>query len=253
MALLRGIKASRERRDEKQKIILQFLKNEVVTTQEIVQELLSCRRQAAWKTLRGMELDGLILQHEFRTEIARKTIYGLTQHGAAMAHPPGADAPYFEPGRMGENTLAHDLWLQKIRIKAEAAGWKNWKNDKQIRRIVGQISKSGKGRSEWIRIPDGVAKNPAGEVVAVEVERTVKAPKRYSYIMSTYLQMIAKRTVERVHYVCVTPSVRDRVSAAFRTLRSVPVDGAQVAIDEKHQSKFDFFTIDEWLKQEQMQ
>lgn len=251
MALLKGIAASRERRAEKQKIILNFLKCEVVTTQEIVEQLLDCRRQAAWKTLRGMEQDGLVIQHEFRTEIARKTIWGLTQHGAAMAHPPGADAQYFEPSRMGENTLAHDLWLQKIRIRAEAAGWKNWRNDKQIRRIVGQLSKSGKGRSEWIRIPDGVAENPAGEVVAVEVERTVKAPKRYSYIMSTYLQMISKKTIDRVDYVCVTPSVRDRVSAAFRTLRTVPVDGNQVSIDEKHQSKFDFFTIDEWLKQEQ--
>ena len=253
MALLKGIKASRERRDEKQKIILNFLKCEVVTTQEIVEQLLACRRQAAWKTLRGMEQDNLILQHEFKTEIARKTIWGLTQHGAALAHPPGADAQYFEPSRMGENTLAHDLWLQKIRLRAERAGWKNWKNDKQIRRLVGQVSKAGKGRSEWIRIPDGVATTPSGEVVAVEVERTVKAPKRYSYIMSTYLQMISKKTIQRVHYVCVTPSVRDRVSAAFRALRSVPVDGAQVGIDEKHQAKFDFFTIDEWLSKEQTQ
>lgn len=247
MALLNGIAEARSRRDEKHRIVLDFLKHEVATTRPIVELLLDCQRQSALKTLKGMERAGLVFSHKFRTEITELTIWGLTVHGAALAHAPGEDYPYFEPGRIGENTLAHDLWVQRLRVKAVRAGWKNWINEKQIKRDVGAAAMSNNGKTAWRRIPDAVAQTPAGETVAVEVERTVKSPKRYSDIMVTYLQMITARTVQRVHYVCVTPSVRDRLAAIFSKISTVPVDGTHVKIEDKHRAKFLFYTVDDWL------
>ena len=100
---------------------------------------------------------------------------GITEHGQALAYDPSKNetpsAKVFEPGRISALRLKHILGLQKMKWQAQQAGWSGWKNcDRGVR---------PQGKNEKLRHrPDVLMIDPAGLVIAVELELTFKTVKR---------------------------------------------------------------------------
>lgn len=130
------------RSEEKQFLILRFLREVLWSTQDILQLVMKLEsRQSAHKSLKQMESQGLIKPHTFSAVGGKLTLWGITQHGQSLAFNTETEMPYsayFEPSRISEQLIRHQLDLQRLRIKAEAHGWVNWRDGDRL----GQLSKS---------------------------------------------------------------------------------------------------------------
>ena len=95
------------------------------------------------------------------------------------------------------------------------------------------------------KIPDAIATSPAGMRVAIEIERHIKTPKRYEEIISAHLQSISKKLWREVHYL--TPDgLATRVAKAFENVKSVPVNGDRVQLEQIHRDRFRFYELHAW-------
>ncbi|OGT14608.1 MAG: hypothetical protein A3F73_09310 [Gallionellales bacterium RIFCSPLOWO2_12_FULL_59_22] len=244
--LLRSKQEIDARRNEKRARLLEFLRTETFTTREIAGEVLQLQRHATTKTLDMMLKEELIKAHAVEGVMWKTTVYGITVHGAATASEPGEDFVWFSPGRLCASTLAHDLWIQKNRLRAEKAGWTNWSPERALRRAIATEFQITNGVSPWLKVPDALAKNPSGEVIAIEVERTIKSPKRYQQVIFAYLSMIKKGLISRVEYVCVSPTVFKRLPGIFDRIEFVYHAGEKLKIEEKHRAKFSFHSANNW-------
>jgi DNA-binding MarR family transcriptional regulator len=230
--------SQRARIDAKRSTVLAWLAGEGYTTPGMLGEVLGLQRNAVYKTIEAMQRDGLVARDEVHWLGAKVRLITLTPHGAAMAAEPGEEVWAYETGRVAPSTIAHTMAVQQARLQAKKAGWTEWTPDRQCHRLA--------GADAWLKVPDAVVKSPAGDLVAIELERTIKTKKRYEAIMAAYLQMVRKGTVARVLYLCPDPKVTPRVQAIFRGIESVPVGGQRVPLTEQHQARFSFFNLEGW-------
>jgi DNA-binding MarR family transcriptional regulator len=235
--------ARKERVEEKRKTILEFISAETFTTTEVVAELLKISRQAALKTLKAMEKDELVKMHDLEFSLAQKgkqVIWGVTPKGALLA----ADlddfrVDYYEVGRISVMTIPHSLAVQRARVFGLAKGFTEWKSSRKMRQLA------EKDRGVWLQVPDAVAKNESGELVAFEVERTVKTPKRYNEILSNYAQMFLDRTLSEVFYIC-PDELKNRLEKLFLSIEKMVVSGQTQPVHPKVREKIKFFSVSEW-------
>ena len=112
----------------------------------------------------------------------------------------------FEPGRISALRLKHILGLQKMKWQAIQAGWSGWKN---CDRGVKPQRKTEKLRHR----PDVLVIDPAGRVVAVELELTFKTVKRYAeeVIQSHARQIYVEEKYQHVLWVCPTAEDMQRM------------------------------------------
>ena len=216
---------------------LQFLRTEIYSTPDVLQELLGYRTKAGCvKALRRLEADGLLKVHKLQSLGARGlTLWGITSHGQVMAWPPDElpEKPrYFEPSKMSITTLQHTIDIQCLRIRAEHYDIEWHKPDVKP--------------YEKRKVPDGIATFPNGQIVAIEVERTLKTPKRYREIIADYLQLIRGNKYNRVHYICPTQDMAVRLEKLFRKVESIPVGNRDIVLEERHYQSLTFFAIDQW-------
>src|SRR5437764_7836924 len=95
--------------------------------------------------------------------------------------------------------LKHILGLQKMKWQALQTGWSGWKN---CDRGVKPQRKSEKLKHR----PDALVIDPAGRVIAVELELTFKTVKRYAeeVIQSHARQIYVEKNYHHVLWVCPT-------------------------------------------------
>ena len=230
----------RARRDAKRRAVLRFLRQHLWSSQDILQQVMGlASRQAAHKALTAMESDQLLRRHTFEALGGRVTLWGITPNGQAHAFDPGIEQPiaaYFEPSRVSEQTIRHQLDLQWLRLRAEAAGWRDWIDGD---RITG-IGKAGKR-------PDALATDPRGHLVAVECERTLKSIKRYEQILAFYLRAIHLEKFARVVWVSPTPEISLRVRTILLGIQAVRVAGQRVRVEpERHHRALAFADYSQW-------
>lgn len=94
--------------------------------------------------------------------------------------------------------------------------------------------------------PDAIASNAEGQIVAIELERSIKTLRRYETIFSIYLQMMKRDEYSQVHYVCPDSKFAPRLERMFSLIKSVPVAGERVPINEKHRARFPVYALDNW-------
>src|SRR6185312_6901653 len=157
---------------------------ELWSTARVLGEVMGLRaRQAVHRSLQQLK-DAELLRRQTYTILGHPlTIWGITAHGQACAFDPATEEPvsaYFEPSRVSALTLAHAIDVQKLRVAAERAGWKDWKNGDRLRAV-----RDGKR-------PDAIAVSPRGIRTAIECERTMKTTKRYEVILAHYLQSLRR-------------------------------------------------------------
>jgi len=223
-----------KRTAEKQQRLLTLLRDETWTSAPMIAQWLNLSLSAAYKTIASLEKKKLI--KSFYVEDLKFKIWGITADGLLMSWQENEmmeNRPYFQPSRIKPVMIQHHLDLQQARINAEKAGAKNWYLGSLLPRQIGKR-------------PDAIVTFDNGQIIAVELERTVKTKKRYEAIFSYYLQEIKKGQLHSVHYVCPSPEFATRLKRLFRLIESVPVAGERVKINDKHLGKFPVHSIDFW-------
>ena len=227
----------RVRVEEKRTKILNFLATEGFSSTELLSEVLGMQGHGAHTCLKALERDLYVRCERLPTGARLLTIWGLTPHGVGMMadFENGQVVNYFEPSRVSPWTIQHSLAVQKLRLQLEAKGWTGWRSDRQCR------AEAVEGK--WLKVPDALAVNPQGELVAIEVERTVKTLKLYPEIMAAYLQMARAGRLLKVNYFCCAPLSADRMQNIFSSIHTIKINGQAVPLSQQHHRLFEFFNF----------
>lgn len=230
----------KKRQSEKQTLVLRFLRQHLWSTQPLLQKVLKLgSRQATHKSLCQMELAGLVKSHIFNALGGKITLWGITAHGQVVAFNPEHEKPYtayFEPSKISEQMMRHQLDLQMIRIKAEALGWSNWIDGDRL----GNLENDAKR-------PDATVLNESGLKVAIECERTFKTTKRYEQILLSYLRMLKSGVIKEVVWISPSEDFSRRLKVLITSIKKLKVAGQFIQIDpDKHHSNLFFCTYENW-------
>lgn len=229
-----------DRRAEKERIVRTFLKDEGFSTNKLLGELLNISRTGTFITLKGLEKRGILKQAKVSYELGSGSpcLWGLTRTGAFLATEDGRYT-HFDINRVSEITIRHELAVQRVRIKAYHLGWGEWLGGRELRK------KAVAERSKWLQVPDAFAVSPKGRKVALEVERTVKTPKRYEEILSNFCQMLVDGTVQEIVYIC-PENICPRLERLFLRIETIFVDGKIRPVNESFRKRFHFVTFEGW-------
>lgn len=237
--------AKTKRIEEKRSAVLNFLAAETFSTSEILGQLLGLSRNVTYKTLKAMERQELVKLYEIEFELAQRgkqSIWGLTPKGALLAADlEDFNIDYFEAGRIATSTMSHSIAIQRVKLSGIHKGWQNWTSSRKLRQIA------AKNPKKWSQIPDAIASSPNGKIVAFEVEKTVKTPKRYEAILSNYARMFLDETVDNVFYICPEHIAR-RLQLLFSKINKITIDGRRYPAHENVLKKIHFLSYDEWSR-----
>lgn len=230
----------RNRKSEKEKLVLTFLRQHIWSTQSILQDVMHLQsRQSAHKTLSHMQHEGLVRSHQYSALGGKLTLWGITAHGQMMSFNPKNEqvlTGYFNPGRFSEQTIRHELDLQKLRVIAESNCWFGWTDGNRL----GQLPTEAKR-------PDAIAQTAKGTIVAVECERTFKTLKRYEQILISYLKLLKAGQIHKVVWVLPTQDMADRMHHLITNIKSVKIANQIVQIDPaKHHINIHFCSYAKW-------
>jgi hypothetical protein len=228
-----------QRKAEKQYLVLRFLREVLWSTQDILQIVMKLQsRQSAHKSLKQLECLGLIKAYSFSALGGNLKLWGITQHGQSLAFNIESETPYaayFEPSRISEPLIRHQLDLQRLRVMAETFGWKDWKDGDRL----GQLNKS-------VKRPDAIVINNNTKI-GVECERTFKTHKRYEQILLSYLRLIKNQTIDEVVWVSPTHDFSKRLEILIKSIKRLKVAGQTISIDpERHHKHIHFCNYQDW-------
>lgn len=143
---------------------------------------------------------------------------------------------YFEPSRVSEQTVRHELDIQKLRLKAEALGWHSWVDGNRLGSKLKSQSR-----------PDALCINLSGYHVAIECERTFKSLKRYEHILISYLKLIKSGEINSVVWVCPNKEMTQRLKMIITSIKHVQVLGQKIQIEPlKHHANLYFCSYEDW-------
>ncbi len=220
--------------------LVAWLKAEVYTDYQTAALVLGCTPATAFKALTAMQRDGLLERHA----VGRASVWSISLMGQIEYLDDGDDPlSVFDP-RVSETTVQHTLAVQRARIAVESAGGTAWQAERAIRREAAKAKEAG-GASLWLKVPDGVV-TLGGRRIAVEVERSVKTPKRYQAIIAEYLQMRKAGTIGAVHYVCSSGKLAKGLQRIFAAFPSVNIRGTEIALKPEHYACFEFYEASKW-------
>jgi len=225
---------------QKLEAVLRFLRQHLWSTQDILQQVLEVSsRQAAHKALTNIEKMGYVRRYTYDALGGNITVWGITHQGQAQAFNVDTEtivSAYFEPSRISEQTIRHQLDIQRLRLKAEALGWHGWMDGDRL----GITDKNQKR-------PDAVGQDAFNNVVAIECERTFKSLKRYEQILVNYLQLIKAGNISSVVWVSPTLDMAQRLQSIIKSIKHVTVAGQKVQINPiKHHVNLHFCCYSDW-------
>lgn len=231
-----------ERRDEKRRKVLAFLRTEIWTTPHIVGLVAGVADpRTVRSTIAGLQRDELVMTEACVLPSGRRVeLVGITMSGQAhIAHSLDKQLVErgFERGRAGLSQVEHRCDLQRIRIQLAQSGWAGWAYPDRV--AVTDKAQAGGHR------PDAIATAPDGTVCAIECERTVKTCKRYRSIFSHHLTAIARGDYQRVIYTSPSEPTITAVRSLISSCERVIVSGRDKAVTSEMLSHFSFTTYQE--------
>jgi hypothetical protein len=236
------------RAQEKRRLVLRFLRDEIWTSAEIVGLLLGITYPAAHNLLKAMGLDGLTTSSELfvrsKRGAQRAVLHGITAQGLAyawdMAEVQESRHPW-EPSKTNPLFVPHNIETQRARLRATNKGWHTWR---PARSLVGL---------RLPKLPDGEVVDPSGLKVAVEIEREIKTDKRYEAVIGAYVaQMKNDGRWDRVDYLCPDGEFAARLARVFSRLKQLRLEGqtgvpAKVgSLEQSHLDRFRFYANEAW-------
>lgn len=227
----------------KETLILSFLWEEGYSTAKILAPLLKMTPNGIQRILRKMEAKELIQTHTVDFELSswNLKIWGLTPTGTLLATPEDEKFKFFEVSRVKPITMAHSLALQRIKVLALSQGWGEWQNSSKM------LKNANLNRSTWLQVPDAVAMSPKGRKIAIELERTVKTPKRYVEILANYAEMLSSGIIAEVIYIC-PENIAKRLERLFHRIEKIIFRGKAIPVPEGLLKRFYFISYEEWEK-----
>jgi hypothetical protein len=234
--LARDEQPARIRNEEKEALVLRFLRDEKWSHVSVLKLLLGVTsRQAVHKTMTALERKGLVMRHVIDTSYGRpQIVWGITTHGVGMSHADGdeiRDVRAFEASKFSLVQMGHHLDVQRVHVMASSSGWTGWTTEK--------LKKAG------VKNPDAIAVRPDGQRVAIEVERTIKELRRYPEALVSHLRSRKNGEWDAIYYLSPTPKIRDKVRSIFEGISEVDLNGKPLKITPEHLAPFKFFTYDE--------
>ena len=233
--LIKSYEERQTRIQYKKHTILKYLRDETWSNGYNLARILCVTNTAIYKTLAKLEHQELLKSY-YVPDLKFK-IWGITQMGLLYSwdENEAMENRYaFEPSKVKPVMIQHHLDLQLARFKAEAVGWKNWIPGNQLPKGI-------------TKRPDAVAEQYSNNnKIAIELERTIKTKKRYEVIFSIYLQAIKRGDYHSIHYVCPDADFAARMKRMFLLIKSVPVAGERVQINEKHRARFPVYSLEQW-------
>lgn len=221
------------RASEKRGRLLDFLASgEVWTSTHLTAEVLRVSRPVALNALTALNKEKAIVSESHLVDGRTQKIWGITPHGLALAGAAGS-VPAFQLGRTNPSHIPHHLQTQQARIAAESAGWGGW--------VPGKLLYNRDLR----KVPDALATSPSGIRVGLEIENYIKSQKRYADIIAAYLRDIKDGRLDEVHYLA-PGGLHVPLEKVFRGIKTFSFAGEQVRVEERHQNRFKFYSLDEW-------
>ena len=245
MTIIADPDARAARAAEKRVLLLRFLRDEIYTTLQVAGMAMGVGERAARATIARLESAGLVRRWpvELADGLPPLVIVGITSRGQAEAFDPATERAIdraFEPSRRNlAATLRHTLDMQRLRIEAMRAGAvRQWINADRL-----AAARAGAKK------PDAVCLNAHGERIAIEVERSIKAPRRYVAVLEGHLTSIHQRKWSRVIWACPDPATATRVRALVLGISRARVAGIDTRIDpELHHAGLSFCTYSNFIK-----
>jgi hypothetical protein len=215
MALL-TVQQARERNQQKALMVLRFLRTSIYSTADLLGEVMAVKsREGIRQTLVDMERKQLIRRHTYHELTGTFTLWGITSTGQELSLQNG-DEPIpisFNPTKVSLARLQHYLCLQKIRIRAEAAGWTNVIYCDRPSVYKGSAAQRQDTINEDIR-PDLLATYPQPRTVAIEYERLLKWTPRYKkHVIPGHIRRLNAGEYTQVVWVCPNQTDEARLRA----------------------------------------
>ena len=226
-----------QRRSDKLSATLDFLAGEQWSTLDMLADMLSVSRRNAGRVVAALEREGAVVADPLVITDARRlikiNILGITGHGQALAG--RWDVQEYQRGQVSPHFAMHHLATQQARLAAEAAGWRDWAAGKSL---------YGKG---FKKVPDALVTSPAGQRIAIEIERNVKSPKRYAEAMVAAISDIRQKRFDVVHYISPAgqQALIERAQAKVTVLH-FKGEVIPTVVEQKHRLRFLFFSLDAW-------
>ena len=242
MSNLISSKVERDRvRAEKERKILSFLMEERFSMTLVLAQLLKMTGNGTQKILNRMEAQEMIKAHTIDFELSAwsQRIWGLTPKGLLLVTDKNESIKFFEVGRIKPITMMHSLALQRAKAIALGCGWDEWISSAKM------LQSANLSRTTWMQVPDAIAMSPKGRKIAIELERTVKTPKRYVEILANYAEMISSDVVAEVIYIC-PENIAKRLERLFHRIEKIIFRGKSIPVPEGLLKRFYFVTYDEW-------
>lgn len=223
----------RARQAAKRRRLLTFLVGECWTDLGNAARLWHLSLDAAATTLRAMTRDRLLVREDIAVGVkARIAVYGITPDGIACCPEAPPNAAEFQLGRLQPSNIAHHLAVQRVRITAEAAGWKSW--------CPGRLL-YGNGLPV---VPDALGVDRNGQVVAIELERNVKSLKRRREVLSRHVMVMARKAHwQRVVYVCDARCDASRLRELYLSLDQLDTPSGRAPMTDAHRARFSFINL----------
>jgi hypothetical protein len=234
-----------ERRDEKWRKALAFLRTELWTLPEIIGLVVGVSDPRTIRsTIASMVRDELLVREECVLPSGRRvSLVGITMNGQAyVAHllnKPLVERA-FERGRAGLTQVEHRTDLQRLRIQLAHAGWTGW--NYPDRQSVAEKSQAGGHRA------DAIVTAPDGADCALECERSVKHRARYRFILSQHMTAITRGDYQRVIYTSPSESTRDAARSLITNCDRVIVSGRDTVVTPEMLSHFSFTTYQQLIE-----
>lgn len=225
------------RQEAKRQTLLAFLASgECWTDLGNAARLWHLSSDATATTLRAMARDRLIVRENIAAGVkARIAIYGVTPDGIACCHNASANAVEFQQGRLQPTNIEHHLAVQRVRIIAEAAGWRAWQPGRLL---------YGNGLRV---VPDALGIDTDNQIVAIELERNVKSLKRRREVLSAHILTMARKTHwQRVVYICDARCDATRLRDLYMSLDQLDTPSGRAPMTDAHRARFAFINLDDF-------
>jgi hypothetical protein len=225
----------RQRAALKRRTLVGFLASgEVYTTLSVAAELLQTSERNALRLLQTLVEERILKIDEKVVPGSNLKLYGITAHGLALTESAYPQAREFQIGKTNPGWVPHHIEGQKVRIRAEHAGWTGWIPGKLL--LVDNEQRLKK-------LPDALCVRPDARRVAVEIERYVKSKKRMADVVAAHLQQIVAKRYDFVYYFSPHKSALER---ALDGVQFVIVDANKVKLNDSHRARFKVFDIQYW-------
>lgn len=242
MSNLISSKVERDRvRTEKERKILFFLLEERFSMTPVLAQLLKMTPNGTQRILNRMEAQEMIKAHTIDFELSAwsQKIWGLTPKGLLLVNDKNESIKFFEVGRIKPITMMHSLALQRAKAIALGCGWNDWISSTKM------LQSANLSRTTWMQVPDAVAMSPKRRKIAIELERTVKTPKRYVEILANYAEMLSSGIIVEVIYIC-PENIAKRLERLFFRIEKIIFKGKVMLVHASLLKRFYFLTYDEW-------